>query len=58
VNTRPIGIHDVLLIAFRAVTRGLKDQAFSVRGPIGFRVLASVGQLLQIAQLAEARGCG
>jgi hypothetical protein len=47
----PVAIHDKNLIAFQLVPRGLKDNPLPVRRPIRLGVLASVGQLPDLAQV-------
>ena len=50
-----VGVHHVLLIAFPLAARGLKDQPFAVRRPVGFGVFAAIGQLTDVGQEAAAR---
>ena len=44
-NVRPVGIHDEDLTALIAWPGGLENEPLAIRGPIGFRVLAAMGEL-------------
>jgi hypothetical protein len=43
-----VGVHDEDLIAIQLVARGLENEALAVGGPIGFGILATEGELLEI----------
>ena len=51
VDVRPVGVHDVLLVAFAAVARRLEDQPLPVRRPVRFGVLPARSELLQVIQM-------
>ena len=46
-----VGVHDEDLVAIVGRARGLKDQPLAVGRPVGLRILASVRQLPDVAEV-------
>ena len=48
---RAVGVHDVHLVALVRRARGLEDQPLAVGRPISLGILATVGELVDVAQM-------
>jgi hypothetical protein len=58
-----VGVHDEDLVALQITAGGLEDKALAVGRPIGFGILAAVGQLpdvpdgISVRQWQHGRDC-
>jgi len=46
-----VDVHDEDLVALHVVAGGLENELLAVGGEVGFRILASEGELLDVAEM-------